>query len=210
MINVEKKNEATLYLGSEDSGILMEISEFFTFYAPGYKFMPSYRNKMWDGKVRLYNRMNSTIPSGLLNEVLQFAKDRSYQVNLSPDIQNRFSYDEEFIDGLSLCSGGNPIKPRDYQKRAFEFATDNGKAILVSPTGSGKSLIIYMLIRYYLQEELDKKVIIVVPTTSLVEQMYKDFADYSSDDPDFDVEEDVHRIYSGKEKTFDQSVLITT
>ena len=210
MINVEKKNEATLYLGSEDSGILMEISEFFTFYAPGYKFMPSYRNKMWDGKVRLYNRMNSTIPSGLLNEVLQFAKDRSYQVNLAPDIQNRFSYDEEFIDGLSLCSGGNPIKPRDYQKRAFEFATDNGKAILVSPTGSGKSLIIYMLIRYYLQEELDKKVIIVVPTTSLVEQMYKDFADYSSDDPDFDVEEDVHRIYSGKEKTFDQSVLITT
>lgn len=210
MINVEKKNEATLYLGSEDSGILMEISEFFTFYAPGYKFMPSYRNKMWDGKVRLYNRMNSTIPSGLLNEVLQFAKDRSYQVNLSPDIQNRFSYDEEFIDGLTLCSGGNPIKPRDYQKRAFEFATDNGKAILVSPTGSGKSLIIYMLIRYYLQEELDKKVIIVVPTTSLVEQMYKDFADYSSDDPDFDVEEDVHRIYSGKEKTFDQSVLITT
>jgi superfamily II DNA or RNA helicase len=209
-IIIEKKNEATLYITSDDSGILQEISEFFTFYAPGYKFMPSYRNKMWDGKVRLYNRMNSTIPSGLLNEVLQFAKDRSYQVNLAPDIQNRFSYDEEFVDGLSLCGGGNPIKPRDYQKRAFEFATDNGKAILVSPTGSGKSLIIYMLIRYYLQEELDKKVIIVVPTTSLVEQMYKDFADYSSDDPDFDVEDDVHRIYSGKEKTFDQSVLITT
>lgn len=209
-IIIEKKNEATLYITSDDSGILMEISEFFTFYAPGYKFMPSYRNKMWDGKVRLYNRMNSTIPYGLLNEVLQFAKDRNYQVNLAPDIQNRFSYDEEFVDDLSLCGGGAPIKPRDYQKRAFEFATDNGKAILVSPTGSGKSLIIYMLIRYYLREELDKKVIIVVPTTSLVEQMYKDFADYSSDDPDFDVEEDVHKIYSGKEKTFEQSIVITT
>ena len=209
-IIIEKKNESTLYVTSRDSGILMELSEYFTFYAPGYKFMPSYRNKMWDGKVRLYNRMNSTIPYGLLNEVLQFSKDRDYQVNLTPDIENRFSYDEKFIDDLSLYGGGNQIEARDYQRKAFEFATENGKGILVSPTGSGKSLIIYMLIRYFLQEELDKKVIIVVPTTSLVEQMYKDFADYSSNDSDFDVEEDVHRIYSGKEKTFEQSVVITT
>jgi superfamily II DNA or RNA helicase len=154
--------------------------------------------------------MNSTIPYGLLNEVLQFSKDRDYQVNLTPDIENRFSYDEKFIDDLSLYGGGKQIEARDYQRKAFEFATENGKGILVSPTGSGKSLIIYMLIRYFLQEELDKKVIIVVPTTSLVEQMYKDFADYSSNDSDFDVEEDVHRIYSGKEKTFEQSVVITT
>ena len=209
-IIIEKKNESTLYVTSRDSGILMELSEYFTFYAPGYKFMPSYRNKMWDGKVRLYNRMNSTIPYGLLNEVLQFSKDRDYQVNLTPDIENRFSYDEKFIDDLSLYGGGKQIEARDYQRKAFEFATENGKGILVSPTGSGKSLIIYMLIRYFLQEELDKKVIIVVPTTSLVEQMYKDFADYSSNDSDFDVEEDVHRIYSGKEKTFEQSVVITT
>ena len=209
-IIIEKKNESTLYVTSRDSGILMELSEYFTFYAPGYKFMPAYRNKMWDGKVRLYNRMNSTIPYGLLNEVLQFSKDRDYQVNLTPDIENRFSYDEKFIDDLSLYGGGKQIEARDYQRKAFEFATENGKGILVSPTGSGKSLIIYMLIRYFLQEELDKKVIIVVPTTSLVEQMYKDFADYSSNDSDFDVEEDVHRIYSGKEKTFEQSVVITT
>ena len=209
-IIIEKKNESTLYVTSRDSGILMELSEYFTFYAPGYKFMPSFRNKQWDGKLRLYNRMNSTIPYGLLNEVLQFSKDRDYQVNLTPDIENRFSYDEKLIDDLSLYGGGKQIEARDYQRKAFEFATENGKGILVSPTGSGKSLIIYMLIRYFLQEELDKKVIIVVPTTSLVEQMYKDFADYSSNDSDFDVEEDVHRIYSGKEKTFEQSVVITT
>ena len=186
-IIIEKKNESTLYVTSRDSGILMELSEYFTFYAPGYKFMPSFRNKQWDGKLRLYNRMNSTIPYGLLNEVLQFSKDRDYQVNLTPDIENRFSYDEKFIDDLSLYGGGKQIEARDYQRKAFEFATENGKGILVSPTGSGKSLIIYMLIRYFLQEELDKKVIIVVPTTSLVEQMYKDFADYSSNDSDFDV-----------------------
>jgi len=209
-ICIEKKNEATLYVTSSDSGILQEISEFFTFYAEGYKWMPAFKNKLWDGKIRLYNRMNSTISHGLLNEVLQFAKDRGYQVDLSADIQNRFSYNEKFIDGLSLRGGGKVIEPRDYQRNAFEYATTNQRSILLSPTGSGKSLIIYMLIRYFLSEELDKKAIIIVPTTSLVEQMYKDFADYSSDDPEFNVEEDVHKIYSGKEKTFEQSVVITT
>lgn len=210
MIYIKKKNEATLYVTSDDSGILMELGEYFTFYADGYKWMPAYKNKLWDGKIRLYNRQEKSIPYGLLNEVTQFAKDRNYQVDIAQEIENRFSYDSEFIDNLPLCSGGKEIEARDYQRNAFEFATENGRGILVSPTGSGKSLIIYMLIRYYLQEELDKKVIIVVPTTSLVEQMYKDFADYSSNDSDFDVEEDVHRIYSGKEKIFEQSVVITT
>jgi superfamily II DNA or RNA helicase len=209
-IYLSKKSESLLNVTSEDSGVLRELSEYFTFYADGYKFMPAYRNKLWDGKIRLYNLMNKTIPYGLKDEILRFGQDRGYNVSLGSDIDNRYAYDEEFFDSLSLCSGGKPIKARDYQNKAVEFATDNGRSILVSPTGSGKSLIIYMLMRYYLSEEMDKKVIIIVPTTSLVEQMYKDFADYSSDDPEFDVEEDVHRIYSGKEKEFEQSVVITT
>ena len=102
-ISIKKKNEATLYLSSEDSGVLMEIQEYFTFYADGYKWMPAFRNKLWDGKVRLVNMRDRSIPSGLLNEVIQFAKDRGYKVNLAPDIENRFSYDESFIDSLSLC-----------------------------------------------------------------------------------------------------------
>ena len=57
----------------------------------------------------------------------------------------------------------------------------------------------------------NKKVLVVVPTTSLVEQMYKDFEQYSLKDDQFDVNEDVHRIYSGKEKlNFEQSVVVTT
>jgi superfamily II DNA or RNA helicase len=210
MLYFKKKNEAQLYVTSDDSGILQELSEYFTFYVDGYKFIPAFRNKLWDGKIRLYNRMDKTIPYGLLQETLQFSKDRGYKVQVDPAIENRYSYDKSFIDKIPLCSGGKEIETRDYQKKAFEFATENGRSILVSPTGSGKSLIIYLLLRYYLKEELDKKVIIIVPTTSLVEQMYKDFDDYSSNDPDFNVEEDVHRIYSGKEKQFEQSVVITT
>ena len=50
-IGITKIDETSLRIVSNDSGILMELSEHFTFYAEGYKFMPLYRNKMWDGKV---------------------------------------------------------------------------------------------------------------------------------------------------------------
>lgn len=215
MIRVRKKNEAHIVLESDDSGILRELSEYFTFYVEGYKFMPAYRNKMWDGKVRLFDMRSQQLPFGLLGQVAEFAKARNYELIVDPDIKPTLSATDEeldkFIQDLPLCSGGNTIQARDYQIDAFKKATKSQRAILLSPTGSGKSLIIYMLSRYFLSKDMDRKVLIVVPTTSLVEQMTKDFNDYSTNDPEFDTEEDVHKIYSGKEKfDINASVVITT
>ena len=53
--------------------------------------------------------------------------------------------------------------------------------------------------------EHKRKILIVVPTTSLVEQMYKDFEDYG-----WDVEKYCHRVYAGRDKISDDSVTITT
>ena len=97
-IYLSKKSESLLSVASEDSGILRELSEYFTFYADGYKFMPAFRNKLWDGKIRLYNQMNKTIPHGLKDEVLRFGQDRGYDVSLSSDIENR--YYSEMIENL--------------------------------------------------------------------------------------------------------------
>ena len=77
MIRVRKKNEAHIVLESDDSGILRELSEYFTFYVEGYKFMPAYRNKMWDGKVRLFDMRSQQLPFGLLGQVAEFAKSRN-------------------------------------------------------------------------------------------------------------------------------------
>jgi superfamily II DNA or RNA helicase len=209
-IQLKKKNEALLYVSSSDAGLLRELSEYFTFFAEGYKWMPAYKNKIWDGKVRLFNYNNRTIPYGLLNEVLHFGETRGYKIELDNSISNRFIHDPEFLNTLKLSNNGNEIKPREYQVRAFDAAIKNQRAILLSPTGSGKSLIIYSMIRFFLSEEMTQKAIIIVPTTSLVEQLYKDFKDYSEFDESFSVEDDLHRLYSGKEKTFDQSVVITT
>ena len=214
MIKARKKDEAKIILESDDSGILMELSEYFTFYAEGYKFMPAYRNKMWDGKIRLFDLRSQTIPYGLLRRVSEFCYERGYELNIDHTLKNYIDTKDalnDFIKSLNITIKGKKINPRDYQLDAFIHAAQNSRCILISPTGSGKSLIIYMLLRYFLENDVDFRALIVVPTTSLVEQMYKDFEDYSCKDDTFDVELDVHRIYSGKEKIqFEQSVVITT
>lgn len=214
-ITVRNKNHSFLYVDC-DPGVANEITDFFTFYVPGYKFMPTYKNKIWDGKVRLYDVRTKELPAGLFKYLQEFANTpgRDYALEVVHD--NYYGMagaiaesDMSFMDDLTLSSRGEQIFPKDYQLKAIDYALSNKRGLLISPTASGKSLIIYSLVRSYLENH-DKKIIIIVPTTSLVEQMYKDFGDYSEFDEGFDVEETCHKIYSGKEKVFNQRVVITT
>jgi len=213
---IRSRDETTIHLASEDSGLLMEISEFFTFMAPGYKWMPLYKNKLWDGKIRLFNGRTGMLPRGLLSKVLAFCSERNYDVDAEPSLFSKYEFTtaEQFANyakSLKLSTRGEEINALDYQLDAYSHAITNRRAVLLSPTGSGKSLIIYLMVRWFLEYHARKKrVIIIVPTTSLVEQMFKDFADYSRFDSTFSVDETCHRIYSGKEKTTSHSVIITT
>ena len=214
-ITVKKVNESVLKISSDDHGILMEACEHFTFMVDGYKFMPTYRNKLWDGKARLLDMRNHTLPYGLLLELMKFANSRKYTVSIDDDISQRVPTDKEHLVDYSKTltltdSNNNVIAPRDYQVSAFTHACSEGRSLIISPTGSGKSLIIYMMVRWFLDNH-DEKILIVVPTTSLVEQLTKDFGDYSQQDDGFDSDIDVHKIYSGKEKNqFDSRVVVTT
>jgi superfamily II DNA or RNA helicase len=179
-----------------DPGLASEVSDYFTFEVPGAKFMPAYRNKVWDGKIRLYNQITQTLYCGLLPYVERFARERKYEIEyLSNFDQEEFSVVEakQFIDTLNL-----PIEPRDYQIKAFVHAVRNRRTLLISPTASGKSLIIYLLTRYY-----DAKTLIIVPTTSLVHQLASDFAEYG-------YTETIHKIQAGVDKNVDTPITITT
>tara|TARA_B110000305_G_C19456497_1_gene651275 strand:- start:2829 stop:4307 length:1479 start_codon:yes stop_codon:yes gene_type:complete len=208
VIDFKKIDEANMFLDC-DSGIAQELSEFFSFYVPGYKFMPAYRNKVWDGKIRLFNVHTRELPIGLLTYVTNFAQKRGYDVNVDKNLLqiNKIS-DEDlttFIDSLKL-----PFPIRDYQKIAIQKALAVRRVIALSPTGSGKSLIIYVLARYIL-ESTHEKILVIVPTTSLVEQLYTDMEEYSDKDDFFNVNEEIHRIYSGKPKnTLTERIVIST
>jgi superfamily II DNA or RNA helicase len=216
IIKVRKKNHAYLSVECEP-GVANELTDFFSFYVPGYKFMPLYKNKVWDGKIYLYDSRAKELYSGLYKYLQEFAsaEGRDYKIELEHDAyygypSTNHEVDMGFINSMTITSRGQRITPKDYQLEAVEHGLTSRQAMLISPTASGKSLIIYLLLRYFL-ENSDKKALIIVPTTSLVEQMYKDFGDYSEHDEGFNVEEICHRVYSGKEKfNIQNRVIIST
>jgi superfamily II DNA or RNA helicase len=201
---VRKQNEVYLEVFTE-SGIELELSEYFSFFVPGYKFMPQYKSRMWDGKIRLYNRYKKTLYIGLLYRLIQFCKERNYEYQLEDGVLAAFKGDpieqfDKFEKTLKL-----PFTLREYQKEAIQYASKRKRTLLLSPTSSGKSAIIYSLIR-----KINKKTLLIVPTVSLVSQMQSDFESYSKNDPSFDAEDDVHCIYQGQSKTTDKQVVIST
>jgi superfamily II DNA or RNA helicase len=203
-----KKNHSSI-LVSADPGIEAEIREEFSFFVPNYKFMPAYKNRMWDGKIYLLESRTRRFPAGLITELATFARSRGYTLEFdSSGLPAQETEDVEADFDFPLYSKGNSIEIRDYQRDAVSHFVQNKRGILLSPTGSGKSLMIYLLLRNF----ADHRFLIVVPTTNLVEQMYSDFADYSSTDSTFDVNDDtVHRIYAGKDKNIgDARVVIST
>jgi superfamily II DNA or RNA helicase len=200
-LHVRKKNHSQLLVVSEPQ-IANELNDFFSFEVPGHKYMPAFKQRRWDGKVRLYDINKQELPCGLYEYLDEFVRPRNYTIELDHDTtygrpDSSVSVDPKelakFIKSLNL-----PFEPRDYQFDAIAQAIQSKRLILLSPTGSGKSLIIYILMRWFLEND-NKRAIIVVPTTSLVQQMYSDFEEYAQND-DFDVSRMCHRIYSGMPK----------
>lgn len=197
IIQIEKIDEVYLKIKCEP-GIMMEMSEFFTFTVPGAKFMPAFRSKYWDGKIRLLNLLTGNLYVGLLKYVEEFCRARNYEIEYLTDFScENFSVKEakEFIAKLKPT-----LQPRDYQIDAFVHAVRERRSLLLSPTASGKSFIIYLLVRYYA-----KRTLIIVPTTSLVSQLASDFADYG-----FDSDAYVHRVFAGQDKGSTKPITITT
>ena len=203
-VKIEKFNEVYLRIKCEPS-VARELSEFFTFEVPNAKFMPSVRSRLWDGKIRLFSPGTGKIYFGLLPYVRKFLQKQGhlpikYDSQLRPPKQLDKVLIKKFVNKIS-----KGFKVRDYQLDAILYILDNDRGLILSPTGSGKSFIIYALVRYYVDLLPDKKTLIVVPTTSLVEQMYTDFADYG-----WFPDEHCHRLYSGYDKNTNKDVVIST
>ena len=203
---ISKKNEVYLYIKTEPH-VYYELADQFTFEVPNAKFSPQYKNKYWDGKIRLFNTQTGEIYIGLLDRIIRFCEDHQYTYEFADnkfyglpfEINDRISKEgvKDYMTAISRHA------PRDYQVEGVYDALRHNRKLLISPTASGKSLMIYSVVRYYVEKQ--QNILIVVPTTSLVEQMYKDFADYG-----WDVGSYCHKIYAGKERETDSQVIITT
>jgi len=203
---ISKKNEIYLKVECEPH-IKYELSDQFTFDVPGAKFMPQFRSKHWDGKIRLFNIQTGEIYAGLLDKLVSFCDNHQYNFEFK---ENKYygipgEIDESIsLEGVkdymkSICSH----EPRDYQVQGVYDALKYKRKLLLSPTASGKSLMIYSVVRYFVEH--GNRVLLIVPTTSLVEQMYKDFEDYG-----WNSEVYCHRVYGGNERSSEKQVTIST
>jgi len=210
MIKIEKLDEVYVRVFS-DGSIEQELADFFTYEYPGARFTPQFRARLWDGKVRLYDQVRKTLYVGLVSYVEEFATRNGYGIEYVTPVfhQNNITHQivEDYAKSLNPHGRGKPIEIRDYQIEAVKTALDKERTLLLSPTASGKSFIIYTTMRWHIAH--DRKCIIIVPTTSLVEQLFTDFEDYSSANG-FNTDGACQKLYAGFTKQFSKDVLITT
>ena len=204
-MHISKKNEVYLVLSDLDPSTVQELSEFFTFEVPGAKFMPTYRNRIWDGKIRLFSPQTGQIYVGLLNYVKKFCDTNNIKYTIEEGVEDVRRIDLKdvrgFLKSLKPKSQGKSLKIRSYQVEAVQLAVSRNRALLVSPTASGKSLIIYSLVRFY--HKMGERTLILVPTTSLVEQMSSDFEDYGWYGH-------VQKVYQGYTTKVENDVVVST
>ena len=206
-MRISKKNEVYLRLEDLQPSESKELAEYFTFEVPGAKFMPMYRNRVWDGKIRLFSPASGEIYVGLLDYVKNYCDKNniSYieEENVDDTRDVMGSVVRGFVRSLKAKSKGKTLKIRDYQLEAVGHALSRNRALILSPTASGKSLIIYSLVRYY--QMAGERTLILVPTTSLVEQMYTDFEDYGWSPGTY-----CQKIYQGYTTKIEKDVVIST
>ena len=207
-LTVKKKNEVYITIHSDEEYVHRELADYFTFEVPEAKYLKKNpRYKYWDGTIRLYSPATGDLYHGLMKHVQTWADEKQYIVEYEKnDWYGDIEDDNKFVSPAGVkhfMDKISNIKPRDYQYKAVYEAIKYNRKLLLSPTGSGKSLMIYAIVRYYAATA--KKILIVVPTTSLVEQMVNDFVSYGWNADDF-----IHKIYSGKDKVTDKNIIIST
>jgi superfamily II DNA or RNA helicase len=203
---IEKSNEVFLKITTEPH-IEYELRDYFKFEVPNAKFMPQYRGRNWNGEIHLFDMRSKQIYVGLLDKVISFCDNYGYKYQfkdnkfygLPYEVNETISFEgvKDYMN--SICSHS----PRQYQIEGVYDALRHNRKLLISPTASGKSLMIYALVRYYVDK--GQKILLVVPTTSLVSQIVGDFRDYG-----WDADSYCHQIYSGREKYSDLPVTVST
>ena len=193
-----KQHNAVHYKVIAESGILREIQEVFSFYAPNYKHAPLYKMGKWDGIIKLFSLKDRLLYCGLLDELFEFCKNKNYHLDLSDLPLNSTNASDSAID--DFIKSLNVFELRDYQITAIKETIRHNNLFLLSPTNSGKTICSYVICRYY--DHLKK--LYIVPDTGLLNQTEQKFIEYGYDP------EQIHTIFSGKEKQTDHKITIST
>jgi superfamily II DNA or RNA helicase len=216
-LRISKVDETKVRISGENAE-LMDLQDYFTFDDPAARFSPKFKHKIWNGKIKLFVANRESLGAGLVPKAIKFLRSVDHDVTVDPavtEMYKRPEYNEikltEFIDSLDVRDeNGEELEAFDHQLEPIHQIAKSGRMTLLSPTSSGKSLIIYYLSRWFLHKFPTSRILIIVPTVMLVEQMAGDFATYSAQDPTFQAEAEVHKIYSGQDKRVAARIIVST
>lgn len=202
-VTITKVNN-TYIKASTNPGIKLELAEAFTFRVEGFMFTPAYKSGRWDGKIRLLNSMSGHIYFGLLHRLLSVIEDMGYSAEVDPQLTDYTDVPDDYVHTL-MDEINTPKKYtlRDYQNTAVLNSIRLNRTVIESSTGSGKSFMMYLLSRHHMK--FNRKILIVVPTIDLVNQMNIEFTNYNNGTP-----LDTHLITAGVSKESDADIVITT
>lgn len=163
-----------------------QLRNVLTPYVKGFRFMPRFKLTNWDGKYDHFN--NGQINFGLWHECYSCCKEYGYPFN----VENKEDFPRD-----------DRIKLEDIKKFALEFfkdhKTDKGEDFtpythqieavykmlrhrygnIEVATSGGKSLIFSLMIFFLLTKRPNTKILLIVPSISLVTQFYDDMLDYN-------------------------------
>lgn len=225
-LKVYLKKDSNTYIKviAESKIVYDKIYDYFSFktdagFLKSNKYAPS---SFFNTYTRLFNKRTNKIYIGLLNQIVLFCQKNDFDTHIDPALIESFhddTFDEKYVENwistLNLSSNGEKIFTRDFQTTLIKKVIENKRLVGLSATSSGKSLVIYVLLRWFIEQsrilndDENKKILIIVPSVVLVNQLYNDFLDYSKLNK-FDVAKYVAKIYAGKDRNTDHRIKIST
>lgn len=183
----------------KNTNIYYDVFNYLSFFSENHRWSPAYKEGHWDGKIHFYQ--NGKLPVGLVYKVIELAERNNYSVKMNFKLEQDLNVEKlkDFIDSLNL-----PFEPHDFQYKSVLECITKKNLLVISPTASGKSLIIYILAQFF--QRINKKLLIIVPRVGLVTQLYKDFESYNMKK----IMTSVKKIHGGIDKSFDFPIVIST
>ena len=219
MIKITKKNDVYMHIDGVERSVAEDLYGEFSFMAPNARYDQRFKTGKWDGMIHLYNRQKSTLYMGLIYDLIAFLDKAQLPYTVADEVIGDITTVEpddikQLDEVIPVSSGGKAITPYDYQADAVATALSLKRTVLIAATSAGKSLIIYLWMRLIqlqlLEDGKQGKILIIVPRSSLVEQLYSDFEDYSKLDDNWYCHKHVQKISGKYSKTFKNNVIIST
>lgn len=204
VVKIKYYNNVYFEIITQSDSVLKKIKKYLTYE------ITSFKNNGKSQICLLYK--DRFVYCGLIFDFLDFLEETRIEYELIGSLikKNSFNIDvfNKFIDSLKLI-----YELTEYQKQAIITTLQNKRQVILSPTSSGKSLLIYVLaLSYIATRKNNKKVLIIVPSVGLVNQIYADFCNYSSKNEKINISKLVKKI-SGEEKSKefgDYNIIIST